>query len=154
MTGKFRGALALAAILVVAAVATASATSVKLTPVKGATYAGTLRDETITVKVAANGRAATVKLPTIPAYCPSGSGPEKQSTKPATISKGGSLTAKISYSSAIGSDHATFGTVTVQGHFYTFAGSKPVFDGTARSSFVPAGDKACEGQESFEAIER
>jgi hypothetical protein len=151
MTWKLRGALALAAILAIAVTATALATSVKVKPVKGATYAGTIHDETITVKVASNGKTATVKLPTLPAYCQGGSGPERQGTEPAAISSSGSLTAKIYYSPGTGSDHATFGTVTVKGHFYTFSGSKPVFDGTAKSSFVASASKGCEGQESFEA---
>jgi hypothetical protein len=154
MTWKLRGALALAAVLTIVAVTTASATSVKLKPIKGATYAGVVHDETITVKVAANGKTATVKLPTAPGFCQGGSGPEKQSSKPVAISNGGSLTAKIAYSSATGSDHATFATVTVQGHFYIFPSSAPVFDGTVKSSFVAAGSKSCNGQESFEALKR
>jgi hypothetical protein len=152
MTWKLRGALALAAVLAIAVAATALAASVKLKPVKGATYAGTIHGETITVKVASNGRTATVKLRGIVAYCQGGSGPEKQATKPATISKSGSITAKIAYSSATGSDHTPFGTVTVQGHFYIFSGSKPVFDGTAKTVFTKA--KECDGQASFEAIKR
>ncbi|HEY4812530.1 MAG TPA: hypothetical protein VIH71_15890 [Solirubrobacteraceae bacterium] len=154
MTWKLRGALALAAVLTIAAVTTAGATSVKLKPVNGATYAGVVHSETITVKVAANGKTATVKLPAAPGFCQGGSGPEKQSSKAAAISKSGSLTTKISYSSAIGSDHKPFATVTVQGHFYIFSGSAPVFDGTVKSSFVAAGSKTCDGQESFEAIKR
>jgi hypothetical protein len=154
MTWKLRGALALAAILAIAVAGVAYATSVKQTPVKGATYAGVVHDETITVKVAANGKSATVQLPSAPGFCQGGSGPQKQSSKPAPISKDGSLVARISYSSALGGNHAPFATVTVKGNFLTFAGSKPVFDGAVKSSFVAAGAKTCDGQESFEAVER
>jgi hypothetical protein len=141
----------LAAIALTATAAVALGGNVKLTPVKGATYSGVVHDETITVKVAKNGKTATVSLPGAPGFCQGGSGPEKQSSKAAAISKGGGLTATISYSSAIGSDHKAFATVTVKGNFYTFAGSQPVFQGTVKSSFVAAGSKSCDGQESFEA---
>lgn len=154
MTWKLHGALALAVILTVAAGATAGATSVKLKPVNGATYAGVVHSETIIVRVSSNGKMAIVKLPTVPGFCQGGSGPEKQSSKAAAISKGAGLTAKISYSSATGSDHTPFATVTVHGHFYIFSGSAPVFDGTVKSSFVAAGSKSCDGQESFEALKR
>ncbi len=154
MTKQMRVVALLATIAVAAATGgTALGGNVKLGPVKGATYAGVVHDETITVKVATNGKTAKVSLPGAPAFCQGGSGPQKQSSKPAKVSKTGSLTAKISYSSAIGADHSVFATVTVKGNFDTFSGSKPVFDGTAKTSFRAAGSKSCDGQESFEATE-
>jgi hypothetical protein len=151
--GKLKGALLGGAVLTTAVAVTAAAlgASVKLTPVKGATYSGVVHDETITVKVAANGKTAKVGLPGAPGFCQGGSGPQKQSSKPASISKSGKLTAKISYVSAVGSDKTPFATVTVTGNFYTFAGSTPVFDGQVKSSFKAA--KECNGSESFEATE-
>jgi hypothetical protein len=153
MRRQLRFVLPLAAIAASATAAVALATTVKLKPVKGATYSGVVHDETITVEVAGNGKTAKVNLPGAPGFCQGGSGPEKQSSRASAISKG-SLTTKISYSSAIGSDHKPFATVTVKGYFYEFAGSTPVFDGTVKSSFVAAGSKSCDGQESFEAIKR
>ena len=140
----------LATIGTIAMGATALAGSVKTTPVKGATYAGVVHDETITVKVAANGKTAKVTLPSAPAFCQGGSGPERQSTKPGAISKSGSLTAKIGYSATTGSKKQ-FATVTIKGHFFTFSGEKPVFQGVAKTRFAAAGSKSCDGQESFQA---
>ncbi len=148
LTRQLRGVLALGAIALIAAGATALGAGVKLTPVKGATYAGVVRNEAITIKVARSGRTATVSLPRAPGFCQGGSGPERQSSKAGAISKGGSLSVKIAYSSALAS-HKQFATVTVKGNFYTFAGSTPVFQGTMKSSF-PA-SKECSGQESFQA---
>ncbi len=151
MTKQMRVVALLATIAVIAIAGTALGASVKLGPVKGASYAGVVHDETITIKVAANGKTAKVSLPGAPAFCQGGSGPEKQSSKAAKVSKGGSLTAKISYSSTTGASHSVFATVTVKGNFDTFAGSKPVFDGTVKTSFRAAGAKSCNGQESFQA---
>jgi hypothetical protein len=151
MTKQLRGVFLLATIALIATGATALGSSVKVGPAKGATYTGVVHDETITIKVARNGKTASVGLPSAPGYCQGGSGPEKQSSKAATVSKAGSLTAKISYSSTSGPDHSPFATVTVKGSFYTFSGSKPVFQGTAHTSFRAAGSKDCDGQESFEA---
>lgn len=153
MTKQMRVVGLLATIAVVTTGATALGANVKLGPVKGASYAGAVHDETITIKVAANGKTAKVSLPGAPAFCQGGSGPEKQSSKAAKVSKTGSLTAKISYSSTIGASHAAFATVMVKGNFDTFAGSKPVFEGTVKTSFRAAGSESCDGQESFEATE-
>jgi hypothetical protein len=151
MTKQMRVVALLTTIAVIAIGGTALGASVKLGPVKGASYAGVVHDETITIKVAANGKTAKVSLPGAPAFCQGGSGPEKQSSKAAKVSKGGSLTAKISYSSTTGASHSVFATVTVKGNFDTFAGSKPVFDGTVKTSFRAAGSESCNGQESFQA---
>jgi hypothetical protein len=152
MTKQMRVVGLLAAIAVVATPGgTALGGNVKLGPVKGATYTGTVHDETITIKVAASGKTAKVSLPSAPAFCQGGSGPQRQSSKPAKVSKTGSLTAKISYSSATGPSHAPFATVTVKGNFDTFSGSKPVFDGILKTSFRAAGSESCNGQESFQA---
>jgi hypothetical protein len=152
MIQKLRLVVALAAIAPIAVAAAAEGEAVKTTPAKGATYSGAVRDETITIKVAKNGRTATVKLPGAPFYCSGGSGPERESSKPGKIAKTGALTVKISYSAATGSDHAVFATVTVTGNFFTFGTSRPVFQGTAKTSFVAAGSRECDGETSFEAI--
>ncbi len=127
--------------------APALAESVRLTPVKGATYTGLLRSDPIKVKVASNGKSATVSLSYPPAFCQGGFGPTKASTKPASISKTGALKATISFSSSL--THKTFATATIKGNFYTFGGSTPVFQGTVRSVFNPS--TTCDGQESFQA---
>jgi hypothetical protein len=152
MIEKLRLLVALTAIALIAVAASAQGEPVKTTPVKGATYSGVVRDATITIKVAGNGKTATVKLPAAPFYCQGGSGPERASSKPGKISKAGVLSVKISYFSTIGSDHAAFATVTVKGNFFTFGSSTPVFQGTAKTSFVAAGSKECNGETSFEAI--
>ena len=149
MTVRLRRVLALTSIVLIATAAAATGETVKTTPAKGATYKGVVRAETITVKVASNGKTAKVSLPGAPAFCQGGSGPQKQSSKPGAISKGGALTVKIGYSAVGG--HTTFATVTVKGNFFTFGKSTPVFQGTVKSSFAAAGSKECDGQESFEA---
>jgi hypothetical protein len=132
---------------VLASATAAMAGSVKTGPVKGATYVGAIKEsDTVTIKVAANGKSATVKLPGAPAYCQGGSGPQVQHPHPGTI-KAGALTAKITYTSTGSS--TPFATVTVKGNFYTFAGSTPVFQGTAKTTFSKASE--CNGQESFQA---
>ncbi len=137
--------LALPALAILSAPALAE--SVRLTPVKGATYTGLVREDPIKVKVASNGRSATVSLPYPPAYCQGGFGPIHSSTKAASISKTGVLKATITYSST--STHRTFATATIKGNFYTFAGATPVFQGTVKSVFTPS--TTCDGQESFQA---
>jgi hypothetical protein len=154
MTKQLRGVFLLAAISLIATAVTALADNVKIGPVKGATYSGVVKGQTISIKVSSNGKSAKVSLPSAPAYCQGGSGPEKQSAKAATVSKTGSLTAKISYSSASGANRSPFATVIIKGTFYTFSGSKPVFQGAARTSFRAAGSKECDGQESFQAAKR
>ncbi len=128
--------------------APAIAESVRLTPVKGATYSGVLRTETIRIKVASNGRSATVSLPYAPLYCQGGSGPSRASVKPAAISKTGALKATITFSST--TTHKAFASATIKGNFYTFGSSTPVFQGTVKSVWTAS--KECDGQESFEAI--
>ena len=149
MTVRLRRVLALTSIALIATAAVAAGESVKTTPAKGATYTGVVRSETITIKVASNGKTAKVSLPDAPGFCQGGSGPQKQSSKPGAISKGGVLSVKIGYSAVGG--HTTFATVTVKGNFFTFGKSTPVFQGTVKSSFAAAGSKECDGQESFEA---
>jgi len=153
MRRQLRGVPLLVAIALIATAATAPAASVKFTPVKGATYAGVVHDETITLNVAKDGRTATVHLPIAPAFCAGGAGPERQSSKAGAVSKTGSLTVKIAYSAATGG-HKTFATVTVKGNFYTFPGSTPVFQGIVKAAWTAAGAKECDGQESFEAVKR
>jgi hypothetical protein len=153
MIKKLRLAIALGILALTAPFAAAPGASVNVRPVKRATYSGTLlRAGTITLKVATNGKTAKVSLARVPAFCQGGSGPVTQRSKPAEISKAGSLTVTIAYSGV--GKHAPFAHVTVKGNFSTFAGSKPVFDGTVKSAFVAAGSKECDGQESFQATKR
>jgi hypothetical protein len=151
MIVKLRRVLAITAIALIATAAIALGGNAKIGPSKGATYTGIVHDETITVRVAKNGKTAGVSLPNAPAFCQGGSGPVKQSSKPGKISKG-ALAVKIGYSAAGG--HTTFATVTVKGNFFTFGGSAPVFQGTVKSAFAAAGSKECDGQESFQATKR
>jgi hypothetical protein len=150
MIEKLRLLVALSAIALIAVAAAAEGETVKTTPAKGATYAGVVHDETITIKVAKNGKTATVKLPSAPFYCQGGAGPERQSSKPGKIAKTGVLEVKISYRGT-GSDHAVFATVAVKGSFFTFGSFTPEFQGTATTSFVAAASKECNGETSFEA---
>jgi hypothetical protein len=149
MTDLLRRVLVLTSIALIATAAVAAGESVKTAPAKGATYRGLVHSETISIKVASNGKTAKVSLPIAPGFCQGGSGPQKQSSKPGAISKGGVLIVKIGYSAVGG--HTTFATATVKGNFFTFGKSTPVFQGTVKSSFAAAGSRECDGQESFEA---
>jgi hypothetical protein len=151
MTNQLRPVLTLAIIAVLATSATALAGSVDVHPVKGATYTGTLEHAgTITIKVAPNGKTAKVSLAAVPAFCQGGSGPEKQKSAPAAISKSGSLKVTIAYTTT--GKATPFAHVTVKGNFFTFSSEQPVFQGTAASSFAATASKSCDGQESFQAI--
>jgi len=141
MNSSIRKAALLAAVAVLLAASAALAASVKVGAIKGAKYAGTVHDATVTVTVAANGKSAKVSVPFAPAFCQGGGGGEVQHTQSAPV-KGGMLTAKISYT--VEHSSHVFATVTIKG---TFLGSN--FDGQLKSSFTPA--KACDGQESFAA---
>lgn len=135
-------------------VAGASAGTVKLTPVKGATYAGTLRGLRISLKVDRMGKTATIALQAAPAFCAgSGTTPEPHSAKPATISKQGALSGTITYETG-GIHPQKLATVTVKGHFYTFGSAAPVFQGTVKSTYSFGGGTECNGQESFQATKR
>jgi hypothetical protein len=154
MTKPLHRILALGAIALVALAATAAASTVKLTPVKGATYAGLVDGHlALTVKVDSKGRTAKVSLPAAPAFCSSGGGPEPHSSKTATISKQGALSATINFFTT-GSTRRKLATVTIKGHFYTFGKATPVLQGTAKTTFAIAGDSSCNGQESFQAVKR
>lgn len=145
--------LALAVAAATLPASAALAVSVRLTPVKGATYTGTVHDETISVKVARNGKSATLSLPAAPGFCQGGAAPEAHSAKPATISKDGALTGSITFMSG-GIHPQKLATVAVKGHFLTVGSTKPVFDGTVKSTFALAGTTSCDGQESFQAVKR
>ncbi len=148
MAKQLRGVFALATIALITTAGVALAESVKIGPVKGSTYSGAVKSETIKLTVSKKG-SVTVSLPNAPAYCQGGSGPVAQHTKSVPDPKAHQMTAKISYT-AVGSTHV-FATVTVKGYFYTFGTSTPVFQGTAKSSFSANGSKACDGETSFEA---
>ncbi|HTA35214.1 MAG TPA: hypothetical protein VK761_00760 [Solirubrobacteraceae bacterium] len=139
MNSSVRRAALLAAVALLLGASAALAASVKVGAVKGAKYAGTVRDEAVTVTVAANGKSAKVSIPFAPAFCQGGGGGEVQHTQSAPV-KGGELTAKISYT--VEHSSRVFATVTIKG---TFMNSN--FDGQLKSSFTPA--KECDGQESF-----
>jgi hypothetical protein len=148
MTKQVRGTFAIATIALIAMAGAALAESVKIGPVKGSTYTGVVKGETITLKVAQNG-SVKVTLPDAPAYCQGGSGPSKQHTKSVPDPRTHHLTAKISYT-AVGSTHV-YAKVTVNGYFYTYGTATPVFQGTVKSTFTANGSRGCNGQESFEA---
>jgi hypothetical protein len=146
--------IALAVSAMAFAVAGASAGTVKLTPVKGATYAGTLRSLRISLKVDRKGKTATIALQAAPAFCAgSGTSPEPHSAKPATISKQGALSGSITYMTG-GIHPQKLAIVTVKGHFYTFGSATPVFQGTVKSTYVFGSGTECNGQESFQATKR
>ncbi len=128
----------------------AGAEKVNLKPVRGATYTGLVDDVTISVKVSGNAKTATVSLKGLPAYCQGGSGPVTTKTKPATISKSGAVKATVAFTSS--ATHKVFADVLVKGNFYTFGKSTPVFDGQAKTTFLAAASKACNGEQSFEAV--
>jgi|HubBroStandDraft_6_1064221.scaffolds.fasta_scaffold195744_1 hypothetical protein len=147
MTKQLRLALGLVAVGMLLAAGAALAGSVKIGPVKGATYVGAVKGfDKLTIKVAPSGKTATASLPAAPAYCQGGSGPQVQHAHVGRISKG-ALTTTITYTSTGSS--TPFATVTIKGSFYTFSGEKPVFQGTAKSTFEKAAE--CSGQESFQA---
>ena len=148
MINQLRGVFAIAIIALVAMAGAALGETVKMGPIRGSTYAGVVKGETITLKVAKNG-SVKVTLPNAPAYCQGGSGPVKQHTKSVPNPKSHQLTAKISYT-AVGSTHV-FAKVTIKGYFDTFGTATPVFQGTVKSVFTADGSKSCDGQESFQA---
>jgi hypothetical protein len=151
MTSNVRRAVALAVLALLAVAATAAPTfagSVKVGPVKGATYTGVFHGETLSVKVAKNGKTATASLPDAPLFCSSGGGgPEPHSTKAGEIKKG-ALTTTIAFSTT-GSVRKPLATVAIKGTFYKFAGAKPVFQGSAKTTLAGS-EKSCNGQESFQ----
>jgi hypothetical protein len=51
-----------------------------------------------------------------------------------------------------GSTRRKLATVLVKAHFYTFGKATPVLQGTIKSTFAIAGDSACNGQETFQAV--
>jgi hypothetical protein len=144
MTRSFARTTTLAAIALLICATAALAASVKVGAVKGAKYAGTVRDEAVTITVASNGKSAKASVPFAPAFCQGGGGGEVQHTKFAPV-KGGAFTTKITYT--VEHSSRTFATITIKG---TFLGSN--FDGQLKASFTPA--KECDGQESFFATLR
>ncbi len=153
MTKRLRSALALTLPVLACLAATAPAATVKRTPVKGATYAGTVQGRAISLKVARSGRSARVSLASAPAFCSSGSAPEPHSGKPATISAKGALSQTTTFFTG-GVTRHKLAVVVLRGHFYTFKGAKPVFRGTAKVSYVFAGTESCSGQASFQAVKK
>ncbi len=140
MCSHARRAAMLAAVVLLTCAAAAVAAGAKPGAVRGAKYAGAVRNSPLTIAVASDGKSAKLSIPFAPAYCQGGGGGEVQHTKSAPISKDGAFTAKVSYT-VMGSTRV-FATVTVKGTFL-----KKNFDGTAKSSFTPA--TSCSGQSSF-----
>jgi hypothetical protein len=145
--------LAMTVAVVALPAASTVAASVKLTPVKGATYAGEVHSEAISVKVARNGKTATVSLGAAPGFCQGGSGAEPHHSKPVAISKSGTLSDTITYETS-GIHPGKLATVAIKGHFYTFGSATPVFQGTVKSTWLLSGTSDCDGQESFQATKR
>lgn len=153
MPKRLRPALALTLPALACLAASATAAAVKLTPVNGATYSGLLQGRAIVLKLDRQGRTAKISLSSAPAFCSSGAGPEPHSGKPATISKQGALSATITYFTS-GVTRHKLATVLLKGHFYTFKGAKPVFQGTATVTYLFAGTSSCSGQASFQAVKK
>ena len=154
MPRLLRSALALTVpALALMAAAAPAATKVKLTPVKGATYAGSVQGRPITLKVDRKGQTASISLLNAPAFCSAGGGPEPHTGKPATISSKGALSATITFSTT-GPTKRKLATVVVKGHFYTFPKAAPVFQGTVKVTYLIAGDSECNGQASFQATKK
>lgn len=110
-------------------------------PVKGATYTGvtTHEKDTVTLKVAPNGKSVSVSVPTLPLYCQGGGPPEVQVTQPARISSSGAFSGKITYK--------FHGKVSFKASFSgKFAAAKAT--GTLHSEYKTA---ACSGSTSFTA---
>jgi hypothetical protein len=152
MTSYVRRAIALTALAVFAMVVDVAPTfgdNVKVGAVKGATYTAVFHGETLTVKVAKNGKTATASLPDAPLFCSSGGGgPEPHSVKAGEIKKG-ALTTTIAFSTT-GSVRKPLATVVIKGMFYKFPGGNPVFQGSAKTTLAGS-EKSCNGQESFQA---
>jgi hypothetical protein len=146
MRRPIRPVLALVPIVaLLASGAVVSAKHLATGAVKGATYRGVVRGQTISLKVAGNGKTATASLAIPPAYCPSGgAGGITQRTHPGAIATGGAFKAKIAYTSTL--THKQFATVTVKGTFFAKA-----FQGSAKTAFSAHGARSCDGQTSFQA---
>jgi hypothetical protein len=153
MTKRLRPALALTLPALACLAAGATAATVKLTPVKGATYAGIIQGRAISLKVDRHGTTAKISLASAPAFCSSGAAPEAHSAKQAKISKKGALSDTITYFTG-GISPQTLATVVLKGHFFTFGKTTPVFDGTAKVTYVFAGTSDCSGQASFQAVKK
>ena len=145
MTKQLRRAPLLVPFVMIASAGAALAVKVQAGPVKGAVYAGTVRQEALAMKVAKSGKTATVNLPIAPAFCEGGAGAEEQVGHAGAISKSGRFRREIAY--LVRPTNRRFATVTVSGRF-----DGRVFQGTVKSSFTPA--KSCDGQESFQARAR
>jgi hypothetical protein len=138
--------LTVLALPVIAAVAMAAG------PKKGATYSGTIVQgkTTIKLKVAPNGKAVTVSVPSAPLYCQGGGGPERQITKPAAIGKDGSFKGTITYEFT--PTHKNTTKLYFSGKF-----SGKSVKGSARSEFGLISPEAhknlaqCNGSASFSA---
>jgi hypothetical protein len=137
---KLRRALLLASIALAATPAVALAAAA----IKGATYTGnTVRGKAaITLKVSKSGKSVTVNAPVAPLYCQGGGGPERQITRAAGISKGGSFSGSIGYEFVL--THKLTARLFFKGKF-----SGHAVKGTARSEFVLA--KSCDGSTTFTA---
>jgi len=137
---KLRRALLPASIALAATPAVALAAAA----IKGATYTGsTVRDKApITLKVSKSGKSVTVNAPVAPLYCEGGGGPERQITRAAGISQGGSFSGSIGYEFVL--THKLTARLFFKGKF-----SGHAVKGTARSEFVLA--KSCDGSTTFTA---
>jgi hypothetical protein len=138
MTSRLRRAAIVAASVL--SICATAAFAVKPGAVKGAKYAGVVRDENVALSVASNGKTARPSLPFAPAFCQGGGGGEVQHTQFSPISSSGTYTTKITYT--VTGSTRVFATITIKG---VFLGKS--FDGQLKASFTPATE--CSGQESF-----
>lgn len=130
------------ALVLVAMTATTAVALALEKPVKGGLYTGTLRSESISFKVARNGKSVKINAPFPPLYCQGGGAGERQISKPAKISSQGTFSGKITYEFA--PTHKKTATLTFKGKF---AGL--FLNGSAKSHFLLA--KGCDGSLNFVA---
>jgi hypothetical protein len=140
--GRILALAGLASAVLFALVAVALAAS----PVKGATYSGSLKDsatEIVSFKVSASGKMVTnVKVtPFVPNHCGSGGTPPAESSKPARI-KNGKFKATLNEETSNG---AVSGTATVTGKFL----AKGKVKGTVENPLP--GAKECAGNFPYTA---
>jgi hypothetical protein len=135
-------ALALALMVTIAFSAVSAVALAAEKPVKGGLYTGTLRSESITFKLARNGKSLKASAPYAPLYCQGGGAGERQISKPAKISKQGTFTAKITYEFV--PTHKKTSTLTFKGKI-----SGLFMNGSAKSHFLLT--KGCDGSASFTA---
>ena len=146
MKGRFGVSLSLAALALLAAAAVALAAY----PWKNKVFAANVRGKVVSLKVAKNGKSATVLLASEPIFCSNAGGfsPVKEQVRSAPISKKGAFSDTITYktlASVFGPAGKLDGHVKITGTF-----SKTSFKGTLQTTFAKG--TFCNGKTSFTAL--